>query len=76
MTEDDASMTTLGCYRTIPLRHPWLPIADVNCGFDQRLTDGKCQGCHRSRVGSPMSQLDELNGRGDVARLQEDVCHG
>jgi hypothetical protein len=65
-----------GCHRTEPLPHPWLPIADAACGFDDRLTAPKCQGCRRARAESPMVQLDQLDGRGDVARLQEDVCHG
>lgn len=62
-----------GCYRTDPLPHPWLPIPDCACGYDERMTAPKCQGCHRARRESPMSQLDRFNGRGDVARLQADV---
>jgi hypothetical protein len=64
-------MNPWGCYRHGPLPHPWLPIADVACGFDERLTDRRCQGCHRARADSPPEQLDALNGRGDAAVGQE-----
>lgn len=60
-------MTRWGCWRSSPIHHPWLPIADTACGYDERLTDPRCQGCHRSRPESPLDQLDQLNGRGDAA---------
>lgn len=54
------------------MKHPWLPVLDCACGFDERITHPKCQGCHRSREESPRMQLDALNALGDVAQLQCD----
>ena len=59
-----------GCWRSEPLRHPWLPIADTACGYDERLTCLRCAGCHRARHESARSQLVELAALGDVAREQ------
>lgn len=55
-----------GCHTTRPRAHPWLPIADCACGFDERMTDARCAGCHRSRSESPLDQLDALHQVGDA----------
>ena len=62
----------LGCWRSKPLQHPWLPIADTACGYDERLTCWRCAGCHRARPESARSQLVALAALGDVAREQEE----
>lgn len=57
-------MSVHGCWSRIAHPHPWIPgIADRACGYDERLTDRECQGCHRSRVESPLDQLAVLDDR-------------
>jgi hypothetical protein len=52
---------TYACNRDHPIKHPHLPIQDVACGYDQRLTDPRCDGCHRSRAESALDQLHALD---------------
>ena len=52
-----------GCWRDNPLHHPWQPITDVACGYDERMTHAKCTGCHRQREESPLDQLQALDAR-------------
>ena len=50
-----------GCWRTVPLRHPWEPqIHDTACGADDKLTDTRCAGCYRRRDDTPLQQLAEI----------------
>lgn len=67
-------MSRHGCWRDRPLAHPWEPIADCACGYDERMTSSRCGGCHRSREESPRSQLVTLERLGAAARLQSDVA--
>lgn len=62
-----------GCHRTAPLPHPCQPIPDCACGYDFRLLDPRCSGCHRSRPESPQDQLDALRALGDAALDQRRV---
>ena len=60
-----------GCWGETPKRHPTEPsILDRACGFDGRLTDARCYGCHRARAESPQDQLDALHALGAAARAQ------
>ena len=52
-----------GCNRQDPLKHPWLKVADTACGYDDRLTHPKCEGCHRQRAESPLDQLRAIDAR-------------
>lgn len=57
-------MSRHGCWRDEPLRHPFEPrILDTACGFDSRMVDLKCAGCHRQREESPLDQLRALDAR-------------
>jgi hypothetical protein len=49
-----------GCWTSGPRPHPWLPIADMNCGYDGKMEDPRCLGCHRQRKGWPHDQLKHL----------------
>lgn len=51
------------CWGTTPHVHPWLPIADMACGYDQRLADPGCAGCIRCRAESALQQLQRLDAR-------------
>lgn len=46
-----------------PMPHPWLPIADAACGYDQRLSAPECAGCIRRRREGPLDQLRALDDR-------------
>lgn len=60
-----------GCWKSGPVNHPFIPqIADVACGFDDRLTDPRCAGCHRQRPEAPRDQLAALDKLGDAAEGQ------
>lgn len=53
-----------GCWTDQPLPHPWEPrITDVACGYDDRMTEPKCAGCHRQRAESPLDQLRAIDAR-------------
>lgn len=50
-----------GCWTTSQRRHPWEPqIHDMACGFDARMVDSRCIGCHRRRAESPLDQLAKI----------------
>ena len=53
-------MKPWGCWTDGPMPHPWEPISDTACGFDERLSDPRCQGCHRSREEGPLDQLAQI----------------
>ena len=53
-------MTNHGCWSQVPLKHPWLPLSDTSCGYDQRLVDPNCVGCHRAREEDALAQLQTL----------------
>lgn len=59
-----------GCWTATAVPHPWAPILDVACGYDHRLVDSRCAGCHRSRDEGPREQLEALHGLGDAAEEQ------
>ena len=46
-----------------PMHHPWLPIADVACGYDLRMTAPECVGCIRRREESALDQLRKIDAR-------------
>ena len=55
-------MTQHGCNHPTPAMHPWRPeIIDCACGYDDRLVDPNCAGCHRARAESPLDQLQALD---------------
>lgn len=60
-----------GCWCARRVSHPWhrRTIPDVACGYDDRLTDQRCTGCHRSRSESPLDQLQSLDARHTVDGL-------
>ena len=45
-----------GCWTHKAQPHPWEEISDVACGYDGKLTDKRCTGCHRSRPENPRDQ--------------------
>jgi hypothetical protein len=60
------------CNHPTPRPHPWNPrIPDVACGYDQRLSDPRCHGCHRARPESPLDQLAALDPRHDQDGLRK-----
>lgn len=64
-------MTPWGCHTDVPVPHPWHPIQDVACGYDGRVDDARCAGCHRRREESALDQLRRLDGVGDAQRAKE-----
>jgi hypothetical protein len=54
------------CNTDKPQKHPWHPIADVACGYDERMTAAGCSGCHRQREESALEQLQRLDARHTV----------
>ena len=50
------------CFTLVPQPHPWEPrILDVACGYFEKNTDLRCQGCYRCRDELPGQQLINLN---------------
>jgi hypothetical protein len=53
-----------GCNTATAEPHPWIAaITDRACGYDERLIDPDCHGCHRSRAESPLEQLHTTDPR-------------
>lgn len=61
------------CYTASSVAHPWLPITDVACGYDDRLTSAWCTGCHRARAESPLDQLQARDARHGVDGLMRNA---
>lgn len=51
------------CWTGTAVPHPWEDIKDVACGYDKRLTDPWCTGCHRSRLEGPEEQMKALRAK-------------
>jgi hypothetical protein len=59
------------CKRPWPIHHPWLDIHDTACGYDERMTNANCMGCHRRRQESALDQLQRINPRHGVDGLSK-----
>jgi hypothetical protein len=53
-----------GCHSDLPQNHPWhKEVEDVACGYENKLLDDLCRGCHRARAEDPLDQLSALDER-------------